>query len=178
MDWRSWVRRAHERAKDEELVEEAQAYLAGRYLDVARPDTEGTPVWAQLNWIAHAPPAALLERAARGVADDRFIGTWAWAVKTLLRELVALSGGDPQVVMALQQDCLVPVELTLMVPDYWDVLPADAASLVASRMRAHPRVRSEGRTRKLPPGVRWIGVEGPTPQSPNLEREHTDRRSQ
>jgi hypothetical protein len=175
MDWRKWVRRAHETSKAGRLVEETEAYLAGRYLEVARPDTEGTPVWAQLNWIAHAPPGALLERAVGREAPDRFIGTWAWAVKTLLHELVVLSGGDPQVVLALQQECVIPVELTLMAPDCWVVLPADAVSLAVTRMRAHPRVRSEGRTRKLPPGVRWVGIEGPTPPP---EREHSDRRRQ
>jgi hypothetical protein len=173
MDWRKWVLRAPEQTKDEQLVEETEAYLAGRYLDMARPDTEGTPVWAQLNWIAHAPPGALLERAIGCGAPDRFIGTWAWAVKTLMRELVVLSGGDPQVVLALQRDCVIPVELTLMTPDCRDVLPADAASLVITRMRAHPRVRSEGRTRKLPPGVRWIGIGGPTLHP---EPQHSDRR--
>lgn len=173
MDWRKWFLRAPEQTKDEQLVEETEAYLAGRYLDVARPATEGTPVWAQLNWIAHAPPGALLERAIGSDDNDRFIGTWAWAVKTLLRELMVLSGGDPQVVLVLQRDCVIPVELTLMVPHCWDVLPAHAASLAVTRMRAHPRVRSEGRTRKLPPGVRWVGIEGPTsPAEPHL----SDRR--
>lgn len=172
MNWRKWVRRAHEETKEQQLVEETEAYLAGRYLDMARPDTEGTPVWAQLNWISHAPPDALLEQAVGHDANDRSIGTWAWAVKTLLRELMALSGGDPRVVLTLQRECVIPVELTVMVPDCWDLLPADAASLAVSRMRAHPRVRSEGRTRKLPPGVRWIGIEGPTPHS---EPQHSER---
>ncbi len=171
MDWRKWVRRAHERARDEQLVEETEAFLTGRYLEVGRPDTEGTPVWAQLNWIAHAPPGALLEEVVGCDGNDRLIGTWAWTVKTLLGELVVLSGGDPHVIVALQRDCVIPVELTLMVPDGRDVLPADAASLAVTWMRSHPRVRSEGRTRKLPPGVRWIGIEGPTPRS---ERQHSD----
>jgi hypothetical protein len=172
MDCRKWGPRTQEKAKHEQLVEETEAYLDGRYLDVARPDTEGTPVWAQLNWIAHAPPGALLERAAGCDANDRFIGTWAWAVKALLGELVGLSGGDPQVVLALQRECVVPVELTLMVSECWDVLPADAASVAVNRMRAHPQVRSEGRTRKLPPGVRWIEIKG-APRRP--EREHADK---
>jgi hypothetical protein len=134
------------RPGEQRLVEEASAFLDGRYAEAVADGTTGLPVWAELNRIAHRRPAEVTARRGDGaVARPVPLGSWAWAEEAIGEELTRLSRGDGERVARLQRECLVPLELSLMSPLFGNVLPAEVVQLAVSRMRMHPAVRGTGR---------------------------------
>ena len=139
-----------DRMSADRLVEETQAFLDGRFLEVTVASGGGSPAWAQLNWISHTGPDELGEAARRPPSPPARLGSWAWAVEALTAETVTLACGDPQVVGELQRACLIPLELSMMLPPWWNVLPAEVLALAVQRLRAHPSAR-RGPTKVAPP---------------------------
>ncbi len=130
------------------LIEETEAFLAGRYLEVRAGSDSGRPAWAQLNWLSHADPDEVSD-SAPALGPSR-LGSWSWAVAVLTGEVLELTGGDRARIRDLQRSCLIPLELTLMMPSFWNVLPAEVVALAVARLRAHPSVRRRDPT-KVPP---------------------------
>ena len=152
MEWPA--RRQRRRDEDpSRLVEATEAFLLGRFLEVTASSGSGTPSWAQINWIAHAEPDDIREapRRTAPTAAPVPIGSWAWAVGVLTQELMALTAAEPDAVRELQRGCLVPLELTMMLPSFWNVMPAEVLTLAVTRLRAHPRSRPDGSMRVSPP---------------------------
>ena len=143
MDWRG--RRRHTRARNPatRLADEAEAFLIGRYTETGDPGA-GWPAWARLNWISHAAPEEVVARVGDPGRPLGRLGSWEWAVGALSEELVSIAGGQTPVIDVLQRGCLVPLELTLMQPAFWSVLPAEVVALALTRLRAHPPVRRHG----------------------------------
>ena len=150
MEWRRRAERTRVVRQVAALVEESEAFLLGRYLETRARSAAGSPVWTRCNWIAHAAPDEIMAAVAGPARLSGRPGSWAWAAGTLADELIRLAGGEPGAVGDLQRGCLVPLELTLMEPAFWNVLPADVVALARTRLRAHPRARRDGL--RVPPG--------------------------
>jgi hypothetical protein len=127
-----------------ELVAEAEAFLGGRAVEVYRNCQVAVPAWARLNWLAHGHPRELTGLARREWGLLRPEGTWAWAVGTLAREILAGSRGDLAIVRLLQRDCLIPMELALMHEEGGAALPNHVVVLGLPRVRSHPSARTAG----------------------------------
>ncbi len=150
MEWRRGPGRRREGLAVDRLVAETEAFLAGRYLEVVTASGTGSPAWAQLNWLAHADPGDVRNSRRPGPNRPARLGSWPWAVEVLATELLA-STSDDTGVRILQRECLVPLELTIMLPSFWNVMPAEVVTLALTRLRAHPRARGRGPTRVPPP---------------------------
>jgi hypothetical protein len=100
------------------VAEEAEAYLAGRYVDHLVADGQPVPPWAVLNRLAHADHDQLTrlvagEEAGRPAAPRRQTA-WAEAERFLAAHLLATGGATPEGLARLQRDALVPLELALI----------------------------------------------------------------
>jgi hypothetical protein len=88
------------------LVEETAAFLTGRLLQV----DGATPVWARLNWLAHARPLRLVhQREAQRQNRPEQLGSWARTRSDILEEVVDLAAGHPECIEHLQRACLIPL---------------------------------------------------------------------
>ena len=105
----------------EDVGEECEAFLSGRFADLLGSKHEPVEPWAQLNKVAHAQPEDLKALAARTGPWYR-VGTrlgghrsrrWQRAVSEIAADLLKLSGGSPRALRRLQVDALVPLELEL-----------------------------------------------------------------
>jgi hypothetical protein len=150
MDWRGRAQHKREQGMVSQLVSEAEAFLSGRYLEVARTSGRGVPGWIQCNWIAHAPPEEIVVAAGDPSGSVVRLGSWAWAVRALSEEMVGLTAAETGAIGDLQRGCLVPLELTLMQPAFASILPAEVLSLAVTRLRAHPCPGRRGMP--VPPG--------------------------
>jgi hypothetical protein len=125
------------RARTGRVLEEAEGILTGqarcRYHGTAHP-----PVWTEVNWLAHADPAAIRDRVGYESGLRRLDDSWEWATTTLARELLERAGWQRDVVVQLQRDCLVPIELTLLDDVGNDLLPRHLVTLAIARIRSHP----------------------------------------
>lgn len=125
------MRRRQEDPEASELVVEAEAFLAGTYVDTMVEEGRRVPTWAWLNLLAHGTEADLRE-AARGA-----VGVWslmrsmftapstveAWpsvslpdwcrARSFLAGEVLDEMRARECPVEELQQDVLIPLELAL-----------------------------------------------------------------
>jgi hypothetical protein len=122
-------------------VEEAEAFLAGRY-GSALQRAGDVPVWARMNWLAHASPSELKARIEEDRREPAPSGSWAWAVHELNQEIVELAQGDCSQIGRLQRDCMVPLEMALLDPQYWPALPSEIVILAVNRLRGHPVARA------------------------------------
>jgi hypothetical protein len=120
------------------LVAETEAFLSGRYLDALLLDDGGIAAWVWINRLAHADAVDIIEE--RRVSAP--LGSWAWAVDALTETTVTLAAGDPTVVRHLQRSCLVPLELTMMGPEFTTVLPAEVVALGVRQLQA--RAHTDG----------------------------------
>lgn len=116
------------------LVEETEAFLCGRLVDVVEAAAGPLPAWLEVNWLAHAAPSELRE-AGRSPCLSVPSGSWAWARAVLLRELLAPTDGDLGAIAERQRRCLVPVELELMSWDRRFVSPTEVVTEAATRLR-------------------------------------------
>jgi hypothetical protein len=116
------------------LVEETEAFLNGRLVDVVEAVDGPLPAWVEVNWVVHASPAELLE-VGRGPGVPAPVGTWPWARAVLLRELLASSGEDLDAIAEHQRRCLIPVELDLMSEGGRYATPSDVVITAVVRLR-------------------------------------------
>jgi hypothetical protein len=123
------------------LVEETEAFLAGRLVDLVEAADGPLPAWLEINRLAHAAPAELRE-TGRSSRNDSTSGSWPWAREVLLRELVASGDGDLDDIAERQRRCLVPVELELLCEERRFASPAEVVAEGVARIRqAAPRSR-------------------------------------
>jgi hypothetical protein len=125
------------------LVEETEAFLSGRLVDLVEASDGPLPAWLEINRLAHAAPAELREagRCRRILAPS---GSWTWARAVLLRELLAPTDGDLDAIAERQRRCLVPVELELMCGERRFASPAEVVAEGVARIR---QVAPRGRRR-------------------------------
>ena len=134
-------------------MEEAEAFLTGRYEAAVTRGAGGVPVWARVNWLAHASPSGLTALALDGRLEPTPLGSWAWAVHELARVIVELAQGNDSLIERLQRECMIPLEMTLLNPQFWPALPAEVVILAVNRLRSHPVVRAfPGTAAGGPPG--------------------------
>ncbi len=141
MIWRSRSRMRREQA-EVVLVEEAEAFLTGRYEAAVTRGASGVPVWARVNWLAHAPPSDLTALTLDGRLEPTPRGSWAWAVHELTLEIVELAQGNRSLIERLQRECMIPLEMALLDPHLWSALPAEVVLLALNRLRSHPVARA------------------------------------
>lgn len=92
------------------LVEECQAFLEGRYAELAATSDEPVPVWAWMNLLAHGTEAELRDAAA-GLADG---DSWRQARAFLAGEVLEVLSTGRITLAQLQYDVLVPLELDVL----------------------------------------------------------------
>jgi hypothetical protein len=93
------------------VVAEVEALLEGRMLERYRDGGLTVPPWAVVNSLAHAPISKL--RAMAQGARTQHPATRDAALGPLAAGVLA-GGPDPEDVVALQRELLVPVELVLL----------------------------------------------------------------
>jgi hypothetical protein len=95
----------------EDLGDECEAFLAGRYAERLLREGRRVPPWAWLNQAAHADADTILA-AADGLPDDGEILLWTDARATIAALVGAATawGAD---LREVQQEVLVPLELEL-----------------------------------------------------------------
>jgi hypothetical protein len=92
------------------LIDECQAFLDGRFAQLAGVDGGYVPVWAWLNLLAHGTEAELRAAADR-LAEE--VG-WAQAAAFLAGELIDVVDAGRATLAELQHDILVPLELDVL----------------------------------------------------------------
>jgi hypothetical protein len=126
------------RRAEKRLVRETEALLTGRARIGFIAAGLSIPVWAEINWLAHANPSEIVSLARDELSLKGPDGSWAWAISTVARELFRDAGAKTDTIRRLQCDCIIPMEISLMreVPEQF--LPIDFVSLGLLRIRAHP----------------------------------------
>lgn len=92
------------------LIDECQAFLDGRFAELAGAGEGAVPVWAWLNLLAHGTEAEL-RAAARVLADE--VG-WAQARSFLAGEVIDVVDSGRATLTELQRDVLLPLELDVV----------------------------------------------------------------
>jgi hypothetical protein len=92
------------------VVEDCEAFLAGRYVELCESRGEPVPVWAWLNLLAHGNEDDLRAAAGRRATAVR----WRQAQTFLAGELVDLVDAARVPLAAFQRDVLVPLELDVI----------------------------------------------------------------
>lgn len=135
--------------QDGSLVEECEAFLGGRYGDVAMAKTKLPPSWVWLNQLAHLNDAGLAELAGGhgGSAGSSPSARWLRATSFLAGELLRAAQGDPDDARRLQSEVLVPLELKWMAGDSATRTPQDLVHVVLGGLsRAGARESERRRT--------------------------------
>ena len=91
----------------DELGDECDAYLTGRYLEYARRHGLTLSGWMWLNEIAHGSPDTLASAASRGGRPG-----WDGTTAVLARALAAATASTE--VGSIQRTVLIPLELELI----------------------------------------------------------------
>ena len=114
------------------LVEETEAFLAGRLAGIVVDGEEPLPAWIEINWLAHTPVSELREAGqdCGGLAAP--CNSWPWARTVLLRELLKRSPSDDATIGECQRGWLIPVELELMSPGGRWASPEDVVAVAMS----------------------------------------------
>ena len=118
-------------------VGDAERILAGRCVDHYHQYGLSPPSWAVVNDLAHGTMAALTRRATGSILWPRS-RQWESAERNLAAVLV--STANPEEILWLQQEILVPLELTLL--DDPDFCPRTPAALVDLVTKALGRARN------------------------------------
>ncbi len=92
------------------LIDECQAFLDGRFAELAGADGGYVPVWAWLNQLAHGTEVEL-RSASAGLAERT---GWAQATAFLAGELLDIVDSGRMSLADLQHDILVPLELDVL----------------------------------------------------------------
>jgi hypothetical protein len=102
---------SHATGATDELGDECEAFLAGRYAERLLREGRSVPPWAWLNQAAHADADTILA-AAGGLPDDGNIVLWTDAQATIATLVLAATawGAD---LREVQHEVLVPLELEL-----------------------------------------------------------------
>lgn len=96
-----------------QLVEESEAFLAGRAAALFERDCTPVPLWAYVNEIAHSDPKRVVAAAASITPDTR-IDHPRVAMAALAREIVLMAWGDEERIREIQLERLLPLESHLM----------------------------------------------------------------
>jgi hypothetical protein len=101
------------------LIVDAEAFLAGDFVDHLRSQDEIVPGWARLNNLAHGDLQSLRQArrsfiATSSAALDWTETTWRNAERVLANELLEFVENDPDVLTRVQRTVLVPLEFELM----------------------------------------------------------------
>jgi hypothetical protein len=104
------------RQRTSTLVEDCEAFLAGRAGDVLTSVRGTFPPWTWVNLLAHANLSGLGELASRDPKSRPFDsnGPWARATSFVAAELLAAARNDPQTLRHIQFEVLIPIELELL----------------------------------------------------------------
>jgi hypothetical protein len=100
-------------------VEDTEAFLSGDFANHSRRCDGAVPGWARLNRFAHGDLQSVRDarrsfpQGSAAVADGQE-ETWRKAQRLLADELLAVVGGDPELLAAVQRTALVPLELQLI----------------------------------------------------------------
>jgi hypothetical protein len=127
-----------------QLLEECEAFLAGRYLDRLDADSSDIPGWAWLSVLAHSSPDAVAK-----LMDDRVnwasrpeLLPWRHALRSISGNHLNASSEASTSVLTLQRAVLVPLELLPNATHLGPAALARAVSLALSRevrrMKANP----------------------------------------
>lgn len=92
------------------LVEESQAFLDGRYAELAASSDERVPVWAWMNLLAHGTEAELRIAASQLLVAEG----WRQARAFLAGEVVNVIDAGLMPLSQVQRDILVPLELDIL----------------------------------------------------------------
>jgi hypothetical protein len=107
------VRPPHPGKQARTLIEECEAFLSGRYVELCEFRGDAVPVWAWLNLLAHGTDDDLRTVAAQRASADRWRQARTFLAGELL-DLVDLAGAGGPSLPLLQRDALVPFELDLI----------------------------------------------------------------
>ena len=103
--------------RDSGVAEEVQAFVEGRLADHIRAQGDAIPAWAALNRLAHADHKTLV-RLVEGEGLNQFpvrrSHPWAEQERFVAGHLLATSGATPEALDRIQQQALVPLELSLI----------------------------------------------------------------
>ena len=143
MAWR-WMRNSNPEPDpavgSEDVGAECEAFLAGRYLEVAVMRDGPIPGWVWLNRLAHTSVAELAE-LSKPVHDPG--NRWRHTLAGLAGDILAYCRFADVDVLTLQQDVLVPLELQVMNLDASKVLsPEQLVHLVRDALRQQATGRS------------------------------------
>lgn len=120
------------------LSREADALLAGHYLDQLSRHRGRAPAWTVLNAVAHRPLSELRHLAATPPVQATGLLTRADASAWLAAQLCSIVGGDERRLAAVQHELLVPLELALLDPGRGGTPPTVADVLVTVRSFLSP----------------------------------------
>jgi len=123
------------------LGEECEAFLIGRYAQLATACGQPVPPWGWANLLAHSDASELRRVAAEGVpfsvdvSDDR----WARAVHRAARVVVAEADRVGAPIALIQDVVLTVIEAWLIdTPSTTPATPEHLFGLVMATLRGHP----------------------------------------
>lgn len=99
-----------------DLTDECLAFLEGDYAFYLERRGDNVPAWAWMNTLAHSSVHGVrrMARVTRTPASSFEHARSKKALGGLARELLTLTGSDPDRLAALQQELLIPLELTVL----------------------------------------------------------------
>lgn len=122
------------------LIGDCEAFLSGRYASRARGRELLVPSWARLNNSAHGDLRSLrhARRSWRTTVSAAFANWqqegWRRAERALAGALLDLVGDDPQLLVEVQREVLVPLELKLMSPAEWHLSVEELVEMTCSAL--------------------------------------------
>jgi hypothetical protein len=120
-------------AGSEDVGAECEAFLAGRYLEVAVRRDGPIPGWVWLNRLAHTSVTELVELSE---LDHDLGNSWGHVLAALAGDVLAYCRFAGVDVLSLQRDVLVPLELQVMNFNASTVLaPQQLVQLVRDTLR-------------------------------------------
>ena len=125
---------------DDSVADECQMFLAGTYRDHFVLRGLEVPSWAWLNAVAHASVTDLAALEA-GEGESREVGTageWQRAMSQLACGVLDRAGDELDALSKIQQETLIPLELTLLrTAARPDLTAAQLVALVTAALDHH-----------------------------------------
>lgn len=108
--WQRMNRARRVRRDGPTVADEAEAFVAGRYLSFCTAVRQPAPIWAHLNTVAHGTLAEVAEVARRPVDAEQPVLMWRHVEALIARQVLTAVAGDPGALLHLQASVLQPLE--------------------------------------------------------------------
>jgi hypothetical protein len=103
---------------DSGVADEVEAFVEGRLADRIRAQGNSVPAWVALNRLAHADHKTLVQlvegKGQKQLTPIRPVHPWVEQERFIAAHLLATSGATPEALDRIQQQALVPLELSLI----------------------------------------------------------------